>query len=308
MLTLRSLWRATGKPWLRSGQNWMERQRYPDLFGNSLSAEEAGGVIQSAIKKEQPFCAARMGHVEARILGEARLRCGRWSRATHAEAHANAGIFPVTDAGLLHFADVYGEALESVDLLGFWQTDYQAALVASVQHQPLLCSLASLESFRQSDPWSKALFGRRVLVVHPFVQSIEDQYKRCGGNVFADRRVLPLFDLQVLRPPCTHAPSTEGYESWLDALESLQSRVLDLSFDVALIGCGAYGLPLAAAVKRSGRQAIHLGGALQLLFGIRGRRWDDDPAISSMINDHWVRPRAEETPASALSIERGCYW
>lgn len=40
-------------------------------------------------------------------------------------------------------------------------------------------------------------------------------------------------------------------------------------YDIALIGCGAYGFPLAAHIKRSGKKAIHLGGALQLLFGIK---------------------------------------
>jgi hypothetical protein len=33
-----------------------------------------------------------------------------------------------------------------------------------------------------------------------------------------------------------------------------------LEFDVALIGAGAYGLPLAACVKRLGKKAIHMGG------------------------------------------------
>ena len=29
-----------------------------------------------------------------------------------------------------------------------------------------------------------------------------------------------------------------------------------------LIGCGAYGLPLAVAVNKMGKQAIHIGGPL----------------------------------------------
>ena len=44
-------------------------------------------------------------------------------------------------------------------------------------------------------------------------------------------------------------------------------------FDLCLIGCGAYGLPLAAAVKKMGKQAIHIGGSLQLLFKIKGKCW-----------------------------------
>ena len=307
-MLIRSLWRKTGKRVLRSSQNLLERRRFPGLFEASLSAEEAGNRIRFAINQGLPFCAARMGHVEARILGEARFRAGRWSKATGLEAHANAGIFPVTDVGLLNFADVYQRSLESINLLGFWQTDYQSALVAGLNNFPQLCLLSALEPFRQADPWSCALAGRRVLVVHPFAFSIESQYRNHGSKLFADERILPDFNLQVLKPPCTHAPQTEGFRSWNEALEVLQARVLERSFDVALIGCGAYGLPLAASIKNAGLPAIHLGGALQLLFGIRGRRWDHDPIILSMINHHWVRPAAEETPAMAPSIEGGCYW
>ena len=307
-MLIRSLWRKTGKGVLRSSRNFLERRRFPSLFENTLSAQDAGHRIMSAINQGVPFCAARMGHVEARVLGEARFRAGRWSRATGIEAHANAGIFPVTDAGLFDFAAVYEHSLESIDLLGFWQTDYQAALVAGLDPAPLLCPLSALEPFRQADPWSFFLAGRRVLVVHPFALSIESQYRIHGSNLFVDERVLPDFSLQVIKSPCTHAPQTDGFKSWNEALDALLARVLEHSFDVALIGCGAYGLPLAAAIKKAGRSAIHLGGALQLLFGIRGRRWDCDPAILSLINDRWVRPDASETPPMANLIEGGCYW
>ena len=80
------------------------------------------------------------------------------------------------------------------------------------------------------------------------------------------------------------------------------------TFDVALIGAGAYGLPLSAHVKRSGKVAIHLGGALQILFGIKGRRWEAMPQISRFFNEAWVRPGAGETPDGNAKIEGGCYW
>jgi hypothetical protein len=61
-------------------------------------------------------------------------------------------------------------------------------------------------------------------------------------------------------------------------------------FDVAIIGCGAYGFPLAAHLKRLGKKAIYMGGATQLLFGIKGKRWDNYRLISNFFNEHWVRP------------------
>ena len=88
---------------------------------------------------------------------------------------------------------------------------------------------------------------------------------------------------------------------------------------MCLIGCGAYGFPLAAHVKRTGRQAIHLGGALQLLFGIRGKRWENPTygvkewglaygCYRELMNDYWVRPGENFKPANAEHVEGACYW
>ena len=77
---------------------------------------------------------------------------------------------------------------------------------------------------------------------------------------------------------------------------------------MALLGCGAYGLPLAAAIKGMGRPVLQLGGALQLLFGIRGRRWEAMPPFAALMNEHWVRPLPEETPVAADKVDGGCYW
>jgi hypothetical protein len=51
-----------------------------------------------------------------------------------------------------------------------------------------------------------------------------------------------------------------------------------------------------------------MGGAIQVLFGIRGNRWSSHPVISRFWNEAWVYPSLEETPGSAESVERGCYW
>lgn len=88
----------------------------------------------------------------------------------------------------------------------------------------------------------------------------------------------------------------------------MYEEAMKIDFDVAILGCGAYGLPLAARLKRAGKQAIHLGGTVQILFGIKGKRWDTDSLTNHLYNEHWVRPLPEETPAAAKSVESGCYW
>ena len=65
-------------------------------------------------------------------------------------------------------------------------------------------------------------------------------------------------------------------------------------------------LPLAAHVKSIGKQALHLGGCSQLLFGIKGKRWVDDGSIE--MGNYWIPPLDEDKIQNYKKIEGGCYW
>ena len=98
------------------------------------------------------------------------------------------------------------------------------------------------------------------------------------------------------------------FDTWFDALEYMYQEALKIDFDVAILGCGAYGLPLAAKLKVAGKQAIHMGGVTQILFGIKGRRWLDNPRAEINFNDAWVYPKESETPKRSNAVENHCYW
>ena len=304
----RKLWRSLAKDPYRQLAQAVERKRYGHLWQKQRTAEQASAAIAQMLQNRQPCLVGRIGHTEGRIVGEALFRHGRYGRLTIKQAHQNAGIFPVSPLLLSSFAEIYAASIAKADLLGFWQTTFQARLLAECYPNLPLAPLPALEPYLQASPWSANLEGQRVLVVHPFAATILRQYSVNRSKLFANPQILPEFELQVLAPPQTLAPLTGGYATWLEALDHLIERVHQLEFDVALLGCGAYGLPLGAAIKASGRKAIHLGGALQVLFGIRGRRWEQMPAISALMNPSWIRPSQAETPVSAASVDEGCYW
>ena len=88
----------------------------------------------------------------------------------------------------------------------------------------------------------------------------------------------------------------------------MKEEINSKDFDIALIAAGAYGLPLAAHVKSIGKQAIHIGGSLQILFGIKGNRWDSMPGINKFYNEYWTRPSPDETPKEFSGVEGSTYW
>ena len=133
--------------------------------------------------------------------------------------------------------------------------------------------------------------GKKVLVIHPFEESIQEQFSR-REKLFPGTEILPDFELKTLRAVQTIAGEKDSrFATWFDALEYMYEEAMKIDFDIAILGCGAYGFPLAAKLKKAGRQVIHMGGATQILFGIKGSRWVNNPRAQIEFNDEWVYPK-----------------
>lgn len=155
--------------------------------------------------------------------------------------------------------------------------------------------------------------GKRVLVVHPFKQSIVRQYNENRTKLFKSPDILPDFQLEVIQSVQSIAGEKTRFKDWFEALDYMKEEISKKEFDLLITGCGAYGLPLAAFGKELGKKAIHLGGGTQLLFGIKGRRWEgkyhgDDTRFADLFNEYWIYPSKDETPKYSKNIEGGCYW
>jgi hypothetical protein len=198
--------------------------------------------------------------------------------------------------------------IEPMDMIGVWTlVPGESYLIKRCCPDALRFNPSAFEPYFFANPWSVALEGRKVLVIHPFADSIEAQYRR-RKLLFRDQRVLPDFQLTTVRAVQSLAGSKTPFMDWFEALAWMQEEVKKADFDVAIIGAGSYGLPLSAYVKSLGKVSIHMGGATQILFGIRGKRWDNMKEFSEIINEHWVRPSAAEMIPAGDKIEDGCYW
>lgn len=226
----------------------------------------------------------------------------------------NAGFFTPTSQQLDRFGDEMISAMPLVDVLGSWKKE--ETLFANRLSHAMFVNLELLNPLwgSQSKPWSMALEGKRVLVVHPFADTIQSQYAH-RSQIHRDPRLLPPFHLTTFKAVQTiTGVKPEGFATWFDALHYMQDAIDQIDYDVCIIGCGAYGFLLAAHCKRMGKKAVHMGGATQLLFGIKGKRWEDPAygfngvSYQSFMTPGWVRPSATETPVKSSDIEGGCYW
>ena len=218
-----------------------------------------------------------------------------------------AGYFPETDDALNAFSRRVCEDTHQIDLLGSWcagETQMMESYCPTMKGIPL----SDLEPFWFEHPWTGALAGKKVLVVHPFSDTIQAQYakRRC---LFDDPEMLPDYELITYRAISSFAGIKTPYATWFDALDKMCTDISKIDFDVALIGCGAYGMSIGAFIKRElGRKALHLGGASQLFFGIKGHRWEPVPRYAKLFNEHWTHPLASDTITNKSTIEGGAYW
>jgi hypothetical protein len=60
-------------------------------------------------------------------------------------------------------------------------------------------------------------------------------------------------------------------------------------------------------LKKRGLKCIVMGGAIQILFGIKGGRWKNHE-ISKFFNNSWVTPSGTCKPNNSNLIENNCYW
>lgn len=285
--------------------------------------ESASDLIHRRLTDDQPLMVSRFGSIEMNcVLNFINQRGGFqkyvryitgktdsciWQPTTISAMSLQAGFFPGTIDMLSRFSELMLQDMREIDIFGSWLKE-EVFFAEELKNADRI-GLMNLEPYNHTNPWSRALEGKKVLVIHPYDESIKIQYGK-RRLLFEDERVLPEFDLQTLKAVQSIANNKTGYKDWFAALDHMKMQVEKLHFDVAILGCGAYGLPLAAFIKRMGRKAVHLGGATQILFGIRGKRWESNyhDYDKRFMNSHWSRPLLSEMPENYNNVEDGCYW
>lgn len=306
-------------------------EKYPLGYDEyvDLKDQEANDYVYSFLsnERERGKMISKFGTVELAHIVATYFDCHRWTmeyikdilagnasfnlNATFPPLCTNAGFFPSESQLGRNFYDRMLQDMTEIDVLGSYV--YQEKYV-----DPFLKSLkkrVNLEGyyapFMWKNPWTRLLEGKKVLVVHPFVESIRRQYEQNRIRIWANPDVLPEFgDLLTLKAVQSIADAKDQpYANWFEALAYMENEISKTDFDIALIGCGAYGMCLAAHVKRMGKIAVHLAGWTQMLFGVYGTRWvEQQPRFSKFINEYWIRPNAKERPKGAEKVEGACYW
>lgn len=260
-----------------------------------------------------PFFIGRIAGIELQVAYDLHHNRRLTSTALH-EIVNNAGIHTESEESLVEYTRQLCQAYDHCTTIAIW--DKEGPVYAATGHAqewilqrtkaPTIQARA-LEPYYDSDSWMSAMNGKRVLIIHPFYHSIQRQLPRLA-SLFPNRPWFPECSIEVVVPPMTCA-GNHGGKDWQVHLAAFYETMEKKEFDIALVAAGGYGMIIADMIHtRLHRSVMYVGGALQLFFGIIGKRWFDQKEILMLMNDEWIRPLKEDQPLHHVRVEKGCYW
>ena len=286
-----------------------------------MALHTSNEYVKSLIESNESFLISRVGNLETKVAVEYDSNGNVNSNVSCNLLHNNAGIYCNNMEELNTYAKLHAECIQnSTALASFGSRSTNTNVIFSENHFVEKYKLKTVHSRilepyycieQDLIPWSHSLLGKKVLVINPFVDSMQQQLKN-GFQIFKHQ---PLFleGQEIIFYKCF---STNGmnrtHNNWIETFEIMCNDISKLDFDIALLGCGGYGLPLCNYIhKNLNKSAIYVGGGLQLLFGVMGRRWESRDFWKTIIAENgctFVRPSKEEQITGQNAIENACYW
>jgi hypothetical protein len=272
--------------------------------------------LKRLLESDKPFYVGRIAGVELKVAYYVLHGMVKEYKKELENVERNAGIYTKDEESLREYVNSLIKSYDNCTMIAEWDKlgtvfsfhgSGQQLITGRTLHIPKIDALA-LEPYYYEDSWMSSLRGKHVLIIHPFVQTIQKQIKHLS-ELFPNRDWFKDCTFTCLSPPVTLAGNHQG-KDWRDHYAGfLQELEKVADFDIALVAAGGYGMLISDYIfTKMNKSVLYIGGALQLFFGIIGKRWFENKRILEMVNDAWVRPSAFEKPPNCTQVEKGCYW
>lgn len=281
-----------------------------------LNLELSNKYISALLQRDNPFVITRLGIGAETYISAIYKETKTLERFHLFNLSNNAGIYTSNDTDVIRFCELYARSFEESTAVAIWETFRgNAQLILKPSNKPSIHT-RTLEPFYACSanmiPWSHFLKGKKVLIVSPFVDSIKKQ-NEADFQIFSDGRKLFLDDQEfVYYKAFNTSAGNHIHKSWIETFDIMCNDISKLEFDVALLGCGGYGLPLCNYIhKKMNKSAIYIGGGLQMMFGVMGNRWEEREYWKDIMKKHnprFIRPSGDEILKGCSRVENGCYW
>ena len=291
-----------------------------------LDLKTSNECIIKLIESNIPFIISRLGTPESNLVIPYILT-NKINTYSLQSVSNNTGIYSKNNdiTKFEIFCQKYNECLKNADILAsymgicvkeqiYFSNKYNLKQIHSRSLEPFYACLENIK------PWTHSLYGKKVLIINSFIDSMKKQLAN-NFQIFKDPNKKIFLDNQefIFYKSYQTSAGNHIHNDWLETFTLMCNDIKKLDdefhFDIALLGCGGYGLPLCNFIKMElNKSAIYIGGGLQLLFGIMGHRWENRDDWKQIMKDNnepnnqFIRPSGDEIISNKNAIENGCYW
>ena len=281
--------------------------------------EENAKFLCYLFKSKKPFLIGRNGTIELEVVSKY-LTDVKITDSMKDKLELHAGIFP--QDCIVNWCSDYIDALKNADVMAEgWYTPLkhiEKIIMDKFNEERFKILLRNLEPYYTKPElrWTQYLADKRVAIINSFAETCETQTYISKAIWKEDAESLLPSSTTWIPINTYYSPKlAQGKANWpydiknyKKAIAYIIAKVMLAKVDVAIIGCGGLGMILGSELKKRGLQVIVMGGATQILFGIKGKRWENHEIISKFFNDAWINPESSCIPNGFKQIENGCYW
>ena len=281
-----------------------------------LNLELSNEYIIDLISRNEPFMITRVGIGAETYISSQYKKTNKINNYLIQSLNNNNGIYALEKNKIKIWCEQYIKAIEESTALATWdkyviqdqcilKPDGIPSIHTRVLEPFYLCS-------KNVKPWSHYLKGKKILIISPFVDSIRRQ-NEANFQIFSDGKRIFLEDQEfVYYKAYNTSAGNHLHKDWAETFEIMCREVSKLDFDIALLGCGGYGLPLCRYIKsHMNKSVIYIGGGLQMIFGVMGKRWETTDYWKDVIQKHnprFIRPCGDEILNNCHKVENACFW
>jgi len=304
-----------------------KKELYQKKLGSHvLSRKDFIDEIKAKVKSQTGYAAARIGISEQFWMyyplmlqkenNKTKLRVFEKHLKFH--GYLQSGIFPPELQFLLKYNAFFLEQIKVIDCLGMILDSVMGPEIIRFHHiKNKLVYFKDMIPDRStpSNPENDYLQyfkNKKILIVCPFAHFLK---KRAQKEIFEgvwskiNKKWFSPRSVDSVEFPYGFSKRTHTlYDSSLELFESIENKIDKKDFDIALVAAAGLTVPIAASVKKMGKLALSLGGDLQVLFGVTGKRWRRKKRWQKdYFNQWWVGLPRHYHPDESEACS-GAYW
>ncbi len=281
--------------------------------------------LKSAIDNQEGFATGKLGigplhflyypHLSGSCLAEDKRRS--LEARIFFEMEKNTGVYPANPTFCVKWSQFYLDQVYQLDAVGLIFNQFIKDIYKNnrIKNNFFFYDLDPERQIPSSPEncYLQFLQDKKVLLICPFAhllaerankETFEAVWSKTGKKWFNPSSV------QSVEIPYGFAEETQkNFPTSFDLLEHIYSLIDPLEYDVALIAAAGYAIPIATYIKRQNKVAIDVGGHLQVLFGVMGKRWRESKEYQEKyITDAWIDMPEKYKPKRTDVCDQGAYW